>query len=120
MIVFDVLVVAYEICFTFTGRFVDVSCGGTFTVAITESRKVFTWGKTSRGQLGRSIGGPVSAEPKEVSFPDFTNMKIVSLSASHGSSLLAVSGKYYACFYDYSMHIMRLPSCKLTFSVKLF
>lgn len=71
-----------------------MSCAGTFTVAITESGKVLTWGKTTRGQLGRSTSEAISADPKAIKFPGFTNTKIVSLSATHGSSLLAVSGMY--------------------------
>ncbi|XP_039254767.2 serine/threonine-protein kinase Nek8-like isoform X1 [Styela clava] len=73
-------------------KFQAVSCGGTFTVAITDNGKVLTWGKTSRGQLGRSTSGPVSPEPQEVALPGITKMKIVSLSASHAFTLLAVSG----------------------------
>lgn len=72
-------------------RFDFVSCGGTFTVAITKQGKVYSWGKTSRGQLGRSTSGAIAPEPKEVSLHE--SIRIVSLSASHGTTLLAVSGK---------------------------
>nr|CAB3264292.1 serine/threonine-protein kinase Nek8 [Phallusia mammillata] len=71
-----------------------VSCGGTFTVAATSDAKLYSWGKPSRGQLGRpSSSSKTTFEPQEVTPHNLpVDMSIVSLSASHGNTLLVVSG----------------------------
>lgn len=74
--------------------FSKVGCGGTFTVATTDDNKIYSWGKASRGQLGRpvSASSPVVA-PDIVSLPsEPISMDLVSLSVCHGNVLLVVSG----------------------------
>uniref|UniRef100_H2ZRB2 non-specific serine/threonine protein kinase n=1 Tax=Ciona savignyi TaxID=51511 RepID=H2ZRB2_CIOSA len=75
-------------------KFTMVSCGGSFTVAATAENKVYSWGKPSRGQLGRATTDPVSAStPHEIQLHDpLTDLQVVSLSASHSNALLVVSG----------------------------
>lgn len=72
-----------------------MSCGGTFTVAATVSGKVYSWGKASRGQLGRSCSSSKSiSEPQEVvPHNPPKNMTVLALCASHGNTLLVLSGK---------------------------
>ncbi|CAK8692248.1 unnamed protein product [Clavelina lepadiformis] len=76
------------------GVFESVSCGGTYTVACTKDGKIYSWGKASRGQLGRtSSASLVTSDPQEVTPHDLPKeMKVVSLSTSHGNTILVVSG----------------------------
>ncbi|CAH1773932.1 unnamed protein product [Owenia fusiformis] len=71
-------------------RVTHVGCGDTFTVAITEKGKIYSWGKPARGRLGRN--DPDSGIPKQVRLPldllDET-LEVTSLSCSHGITLLA-------------------------------
>ncbi|CAG5116155.1 unnamed protein product [Candidula unifasciata] len=65
-----------------------LSCGDTFTVAVSKDNEVFTWGKTSRGRLGRS---PESSHlPNIVAFPTEDQFSVVSLSCSHSGTLIAI------------------------------
>ena len=83
-----------DFVFCFFYRFASVSCGGTFTVGATEDGKIYSWGKTSRGQLGRPCSSTkLTSEPQEVLPHDLPkDMKVVSLCASHGNTILVVSG----------------------------
>ena len=65
-------------------------------MAATVDGKIYSWGKASRGQLGRpsSSSRPVS-EPQELVPHDPPKDKsVVSLCASHGNTLLVLSGEY--------------------------
>lgn len=77
-------------------RFVDtlndftvcaVACGDTFTVAVTREGGVFSWGKASRGRLGRRDGE--TSSPHLVTFAGEDPFAVISLSCSHGNTLLA-------------------------------
>ncbi|BFY99642.1 hypothetical protein BsWGS_02682 [Bradybaena similaris] len=65
-----------------------LSCGDTFTVAVSEENEVFTWGKSSRGRLGRSL--EYNHLPNIVALPKEDQFSVVSLSSSHSSTLIAV------------------------------
>ncbi|XP_067677206.1 serine/threonine-protein kinase Nek8-like isoform X1 [Haliotis asinina] len=65
----------------------QVACGDTFTVAVSEDGEVFSWGKSSRGRLGR-----VDEEtnvPRQVIFPGEDVFSVVSISCSHGNTVIA-------------------------------
>ncbi|XP_064624629.1 serine/threonine-protein kinase Nek8-like [Lineus longissimus] len=64
-----------------------VACGDTFTVGVTTDGKVYTWGKNSRGRLGRL--DDETSVPKVVKFPGNEMLNVVSLSCSHGNTLLS-------------------------------
>ncbi|RUS85141.1 hypothetical protein EGW08_007105 [Elysia chlorotica] len=67
-----------------------LACGDIFTVAVTEDQVIYTWGKTSRGRLGRSDRD--SHLPGAVGLPKGDSpMTIVSVSSSHGSTLVAAT-----------------------------
>lgn len=65
-----------------------VECGDTFTIAISKDGTVFSWGNNSRGRLGRGKDqdperpSPVLLEEKEP-------FDVVSVSSSHGTTLMA-------------------------------
>ena len=65
-----------------------VSCGDTFTVAVSNDRELFTWGKGARGRLGQPLDEDCST-PKSVPLP--LKLKVLSLSCSH--SVTMVCGK---------------------------
>ncbi|KAH3849775.1 serine/threonine-protein kinase Nek8-like [Dreissena polymorpha] len=64
-----------------------VACGDTFTVAVSQDAEVFSFGKSARGRLGRSDSDTMT--PKPVSIPSDEVFTVVSISCSHGTTLLA-------------------------------
>ncbi|KAK6178679.1 hypothetical protein SNE40_011206 [Patella caerulea] len=64
-----------------------IACGDTFTVAALEDGDVYTWGKGSRGRLGRPE--EQSNIPKKLTFSGEDPFFVVSISCSHGNTLLA-------------------------------
>lgn len=72
-----------------SGKVVSLlACGDIFTVAVTEDQAIYSWGKTSRGRLGRSDQD--SHLPGVVSLPKGDiPLTIISVSSSHGSTLVA-------------------------------
>lgn len=62
-----------------------VSCGDTFTVAVSNDREVFSWGKGARGRLGQQSDEDCST-PKCVPLP--LKLKVLSLSCSHSVTML--------------------------------
>ncbi|KAJ8306377.1 hypothetical protein KUTeg_016922 [Tegillarca granosa] len=64
-----------------------VACGDTFTVAVTEYGDVYSWGNSSRGRLGRS--DEETCIPQKVTFTGEEQFSVVSISCSHGNTLLA-------------------------------
>ncbi|GFO13285.1 serine/threonine-protein kinase nek8 [Plakobranchus ocellatus] len=72
-----------------SGKVVSLlACGDIFTVAVTQDQVIYTWGKTSRGRLGRPDQD--SHLPGAVTLPQGDNLlTIVSVSSSHGSTLVA-------------------------------
>ncbi|KAH9518439.1 Serine/threonine-protein kinase Nek8, partial [Bulinus truncatus] len=73
-------------------KIVLVSCGDIFTVVVSEDNKVFTWGKSSRGRLGRPVED--SHLPKPVPFPkDDELFEVLSVSSCHSSTVIATRPK---------------------------
>ncbi|XP_041360031.1 serine/threonine-protein kinase Nek8-like [Gigantopelta aegis] len=68
-------------------KITKVACGDTYTVAASEDGEIFSWGKSARGRLGRSDED--SAIPKQVQIPADDQFSIVSISCSHGNTLIA-------------------------------
>lgn len=64
-----------------------VACGDTFTVAVSQDNEVFSFGKNARGRLGRS--DPETMTPKRVAISNNETFSVVSISCSHGNTLLA-------------------------------
>lgn len=64
-----------------------VGCGDTYSVAVTEDNKVFTWGNSSRGRLGRAIE-KVNV-PERVNFYNEEPFCVTSISCSYGNTLIA-------------------------------
>ena len=54
--------------------------------------EVFSFGKSARGRLGRSDEDTMT--PKRVSFPTDEVFEVVSISCSHGNTLVATRRKY--------------------------
>ena len=67
-------------------RLTFLSCGDTFTVAVSEDKQVFSWGKGSRGRLGAGCDEDSRHTPKAVPLP--TKLKILSLSCSHSTTMV--------------------------------
>ncbi|XP_071848979.1 serine/threonine-protein kinase Nek8-like [Apostichopus japonicus] len=74
-------------------KLTQVSCGDMFTVAVTEDGEVFSWGKNSRGRLGRKTEED-SHDPQPVSLPQDHPFGVISLSCSHGNTLLSLKSEY--------------------------
>ncbi|CAL1542439.1 unnamed protein product, partial [Lymnaea stagnalis] len=69
-----------------------ISCGDIFTVAVLTDNEVYTWGKSSRGRLGRPV--EESHLPRPVQFPkDEEPFEVVSVSSCHGSTVIATCRK---------------------------
>ncbi|XP_059151574.1 serine/threonine-protein kinase Nek8-like isoform X2 [Physella acuta] len=69
-----------------------IACGDIFTVAVADDHQVYTWGKCSRGRLGRM--DEESHLPKPVLFPqDEDPFVVVSVSSSHGGTVIATKPK---------------------------
>lgn len=64
---------------------VHIACGDTFTVAVSNNNKVFTWGKGARGRLGSGTEEDCVL-PNEISLP--LQLTVLSVSCSHSSTLL--------------------------------
>ena len=62
-----------------------VSCGDTFTVAVSNDNELFSWGKGARGRLGHQSDESCST-PKCLSLP--LELKVLSLSCSHSATMV--------------------------------
>lgn len=62
-----------------------VSCGDTFTVAVSNDNELFSWGKGARGRLGHQSDENCST-PKCLSLP--LKLKVLSLSCSHSATMV--------------------------------
>jgi len=62
-----------------------ISCGDTFTVAVSSNNRVYTWGKGARGRLGNGSEEDCPF-PKLISMP--SQLKVLSVSCSHSSTLI--------------------------------
>lgn len=65
-----------------------VSCGDTFTVAVSNDKEIYSWGKGTRGRLGHPSDEDCFV-PKSVILP--MKLKVLSISSSH--SVTMVCGK---------------------------
>ncbi|KAK7468188.1 hypothetical protein BaRGS_00036601 [Batillaria attramentaria] len=65
-----------------------VACGDTFTVSVSDGGEIYSWGKSARGRLGRA--DDESSVPKKVVLSGEDPYSIVSLSCSHGNTLVAI------------------------------
>ncbi|XP_063404093.1 serine/threonine-protein kinase Nek8-like [Mytilus trossulus] len=63
-----------------------VACGDIFTVAVVDVKDVYSWGKSSRGRLGRTEEN--TTEPGKIIFIGEDPFIAVDLSCSHGNTLL--------------------------------
>ncbi|XP_022092238.1 serine/threonine-protein kinase Nek8-like [Acanthaster planci] len=68
-----------------------VACGDMFTVALASDGQVFSWGKSSRGRLGRLEDH--SAIPQKVDLNEEEPFVITSVSCNHGNTLLATRSR---------------------------
>ena len=84
-------------------RYENVGCGGTFTVACTRDGKIYSWGKSTRGQLGRTslsvINPPQLVNVKFNSTYASDQVKVVSLAVNHAGTIAVVSGWLFLFFY---------------------
>ncbi|KAL4236853.1 Serine/threonine-protein kinase Nek8 [Mactra antiquata] len=64
-----------------------VACGDTFTVAVSQDGEVFSFGKSARGRLGRSDTDTMTPKPVNITSDELYS--VVSISCSHGTTLLA-------------------------------
>lgn len=62
-----------------------VSCGDTFTVAVSNDKDVFAWGKGARGRLGGQSDDDCPT-PKCVALPE--KLKVLSVSCSHSTTMV--------------------------------
>ncbi|VDM25607.1 unnamed protein product [Hydatigera taeniaeformis] len=94
-------------------RVVDVQSGWSHILALTESGKVFSWGRCDFGQLGRTIGGAAmtsmawpqsgsvfDATPDVVSLPA-SSVRLISAGAEH---CLAVIGETEVWMWGWNEH----------------
>jgi alpha-tubulin suppressor-like RCC1 family protein len=69
-----------EVTFFQNENILSISSGGDFSIAICESKKVFSWGNNSYGQLG--IGGFYNEMmPKEIEF--FKGMDVLQIACGN-------------------------------------
>ncbi|ESO92636.1 hypothetical protein LOTGIDRAFT_120493 [Lottia gigantea] len=76
----------------FNDKIHTLACGDTFTVAALQDGEVYTWGKGSRGRLGRP--DQQSNLPMKVNITGEEPFQVVCISCSHGNTLLATKRKY--------------------------
>ena len=57
--------------------------------------EVFSFGKSARGRLGRSDDDTMT--PKRVNFQSDEVFEVVSISCSHGNTLVATRRKFVCC-----------------------
>ncbi|XP_071952550.1 serine/threonine-protein kinase Nek8-like [Antedon mediterranea] len=69
-----------------------ICCGDMFTTAVTADGEVFSWGKASRGRLGRKDGEYFNPSPLNLQEGD-DGIEVISISSSHGSTLMAAKTK---------------------------
>lgn len=62
---------------------VDVSCGDSFTVAVTDNNEVYAFGKELEGRIGTEGTGP-SMEPKVVAIPNLPTADGAALAGQVG------------------------------------
>uniref|UniRef100_UPI00358F840F serine/threonine-protein kinase Nek8 n=1 Tax=Myxine glutinosa TaxID=7769 RepID=UPI00358F840F len=65
-----------------------VSCGDSFTIAVSTDGDLYTWGNHARGRLGRPADEPNT--PRKVSLPETQTFSVVSISSRHSNSLLVL------------------------------
>lgn len=71
-------------------KFKHVSCGNSFTVAITEEGEVYSWGENTNGQLGRSDSN--QSKPEKIEAINGKYCKSYSLVSNNTCTLLCLSG----------------------------
>lgn len=64
-------------------KVVDVSCGDSFTVAVTDNNEVYAFGKELEGRIGTEGTGP-SMEPKVVAIPNLPTADGAALAGKVG------------------------------------
>ncbi|XP_033115096.1 serine/threonine-protein kinase Nek8-like [Anneissia japonica] len=67
-----------------------ISCGDMFTTAVSTDGEVFSWGKASRGRLGRKDGDNFTPSPLNLLDDE---IEVTSISSSHGNTLMAAKTK---------------------------
>lgn len=83
----------YKLAFPRNCRLTQVSCGDMFTIAVADNGDVFSWGKDTRGRLGRKMERQLPG-PHLVPILHEVPFNVTSLSCSHGNSLLAIQPEY--------------------------
>lgn len=73
-------------------KFEKVGCGGTFTVASTRDSRLFSWGKGTRGQLGRCSSTINPPKQVHLNLKCLEGFDVVWLAVSHSNVLVVVSG----------------------------
>ena len=70
-------------------KVIEVGCGDTYTVAVTEDNKVYCWGNDKA--VGVGGGGQGNKEPVQIGFDSIEsgNVKFHSLSVCHNGTMLA-------------------------------
>lgn len=78
-------------------NFVQVTCGGMHSVAVTRNGEVYTWGCNDDGALGRPTTGDDGEEylPRKVSLPENVEVVLASAGDSH-TAVLSNKGEVYA------------------------
>ncbi|XP_067122738.1 serine/threonine-protein kinase Nek8-like isoform X2 [Centruroides vittatus] len=71
-------------------KFKRVSCGNSFTIAVTEAGEVYSWGENSNGQLGRNSSN--LNKPGKIETINAKYFKSCSLVSSDTCTLLCLSG----------------------------
>ncbi|XP_033636958.1 serine/threonine-protein kinase Nek8-like [Asterias rubens] len=67
----------------------DVACGDMFTVALSSDGQVFSWGKSSRGRLGRTEVNSSIPQKVDLGRGEEESFSLLSISCNHGNTLLA-------------------------------
>ena len=79
------------------GNVAAVSCGDYFTTTVTESGKIFSWGRSAKGRLGRTGESDVINRPGEVTIRRELVLDQLSHSVkvqcSHDSTMLLLQGR---------------------------
>ena len=71
-----------------------IACGNHFTVALSATGRLYTWGENFRGELGQNSIASYSLVYGEITLPRGENATCISVGGNHGGAV-TLSGKVY-------------------------
>lgn len=88
----------------------DVSVSFDFTFALDKEGKLYSWGESSDGRLGREVEHASKADsPLAIKFPDGIKISSIAAGSDFGLALDAVNGKVYSWGNNSKNQLGRVP-----------